>query len=373
MIREDDPLWRRWRLAAIALLSAALFLPSVWTRDLWDPDEPRYAEATRQMQESGDLLVPRFNGEIYSEKPPLFFWLSLAAEKIPGVPPGSGGRLVGVLASAGTLLLTWRIGALLMGEATGALAAALLSACILFWDLAQSGVIDPLLAFCVTGSIYGYARHVRGRRPGMAIFYLAAAAGVLAKGPVGLIVPALAAMTHAILAGGGRALRARHPLWGIPLVLAPVTAWLLLASARAGTGYFETMVFKQNVGRAVNAYVHREAWWYYFEVGPFVLMPLTLFLPQALVTAWREKIHGIRPILLPLAWFGSTALFFTVVSSKKTRYLLALAPAAALLVAGWFMRRYLTAEGKIRQGRALLCIAACGALAIATLLALPAM
>lgn len=373
MIPEDDRGWRLGRAAALLVLAAVLFLPSVWTRDLWDPDEPGYAEVTRQMELRGDYLVPWFNGAVYSEKPPLFFWASLAAGRIPGVPEGAGGRLVGVLASLGTMLLTWRIGALLMGEATGALAAALLSGCLIFWQLAQSGVIDPLLAFLTTASIYGFALHLRMRPGGMAVFYGAAALGILAKGPVALAVPALAAVCHTLLVGGPRALRARHPLWGIPLAAAPALLWLAGATMEAGPGYARTMLITQNVGRAVDAYVHRQPVWYYALILPFILLPLTPFLPQALVAGWRVRICGVRPMLLPLTWFGSTFLFFSAMSSKKTRYMLVLAPAAALLAAGWIMRRYVAQGGSIREGRAHMIILGGLGLALGAVLALPAL
>lgn len=353
-------------------LAAVLFLPAVWNRDLWDPDEPTYAEVTRQMRLHGDLLVPRFNGKIYSEKPPLFFWLSLAAEHLPGLPEGAGGRLVGALASCGTLLITWRIGALLMGEATGFLASCLLGGCVLFWNLAQSGVIDPLLAFLTTTSLYGFARHLRAMPGGLIIFYGSASLAVLAKGPVGLIVPALAALATRLLDGGPRGLLAAHPLWGLPLAAAPALAWLLLATRRAGPEYLQTMLVRQNLGRAVQAYIHREPFWYYALVAPLVLMPLTIFLPSSLAAAWKERICGIRPMLLPLSWFGTTLLFFSAVSSKKTRYMLVLAPAAALLVAGWIMRRYLDSGRRIREGRLLLASAGILFVLIATVLALPA-
>ncbi len=372
MIPEDAKPWMRWRAAAILAAAAVLFLPAVWSRDPWDPDEPRYSEVTRQMKHHGDLLVPHFNGEVYSEKPPLFFWLSLAAETIPGIPAGAGGRLVGILSSSGTLILTWRLGALLMGEATGALAAALLAGCLLFWHLSPSGVIDPLLCGLVTLALYGFARHLRGRRGGLPVFYTACALAMLAKGPVGLLVPALAALGYSAITDWREALRARHAFWGVPLAAAPALVWLLLASRRAGAGFLETMLFHQNVGRAVNAYVHRQPLWYYALIVPVVLMPLTLLLPQALVTAWREKICGVRPMLLPLSWFTSSCLLFSLISGKKTRYMLVLAPAAALLVAGWLMRRFISGDGRIREGRAPLAAAAGAGLGLATLLALAA-
>ena len=60
-----------WLLAALVL---ALFLPGLGSRDLWNPDEPRYAEVAREMVATGEFFVPHLNGRLYSEKPPLQFW-----------------------------------------------------------------------------------------------------------------------------------------------------------------------------------------------------------------------------------------------------------------------------------------------------------
>jgi 4-amino-4-deoxy-L-arabinose transferase-like glycosyltransferase len=339
------------RILLLLAVAAALYLPSIWTRDLWNPDEPRYAETAREMIATGDYVVPHLNGYAYYEKPPLFFWLSIVAGAVPGVPPGAGGRLVAVLASAATLLLTWRIGALIMGEGTGTLAALLLSTSVLFWNLSQTGVIDPLLTLFCTLAIYGFARHLRGHSGGILLFYASCAGGMLAKGPVGLVIPGAAAVSYSLLDGGIRRLAAKHALWGLPLALAPVIAWLGAGAIRDGAVFVETMIVKQNLGRMIDAYVHPEPFYYFLIALPLALLPWTLFLPQALSSAARERICGHRPLLLPLAWFISGLIFFSLVSSKKTRYMLPLLPAASLLISGWIMRWHLDPHGRIRKGR----------------------
>ena len=347
----------RGRLALILALGALLYLPSVWTRDLWNPDEPRYAEATRTMVSTGNFILPRLNGKAYYEKPPLFFWLSAAAGEVPGIPPGSGGRLVSAAASTGTMILTWRIGAMIMGEATGALGAVLLSTLILFWNVGQTGVIDPLLTFLCTLAVYSYTRHMMGRRGGILLFYVASGFGVLAKGPVAFLLPALAIVAFTLLHRGAGALRASHPLWGVPIVILPVSVWIL-AGALSGGGreFIETMIIRQNLGRAVDAFIHKEPFYYLVLILPVVLLPWSIFLPQALAATFKEKVCGVRPLLLPFAWFVTTLLFFSLISSKKTRYLMPLCPPAALLVAGWMMRRLMEGSGRLREGRGALLI-----------------
>ena len=70
---------RRRDLLALAAAAALLFLPGLGGRDLWNPDEARYAEVAREMRDAGSWALPRLDGELYTQKPPLFFWLIDAA------------------------------------------------------------------------------------------------------------------------------------------------------------------------------------------------------------------------------------------------------------------------------------------------------
>jgi 4-amino-4-deoxy-L-arabinose transferase-like glycosyltransferase len=355
------------RAQALLLLAiaGALLLPSVWTRDLWFPDEPRYAETSREMVLRGDFILPHLNGEPYFEKPPLFFWLTIAIGAIPGVPPGTGGRLVTVLSSAGVLLLTWRLGAVILGKGTGILASLLLATSLLFWLHGQTGVIDPLLTFFCTLAFYAYARHRRGDPRAILLFYASCSLGILAKGPVALLIPSMGALAFSLISDGRSALKARHALWGVPLALTPVALWLAAGAVDGGAAFAETMIFKQNLGRMVNAFIHREPPHFFVLAILMAVLPWTVFLPQALLSSVKERIGGVRPLLLPLVWFATGFLFFSIMSGKKTRYMLPLLPAASLLVAGWLVCRHLDGTGRIRRGRPALLLAASAGLIVA--------
>src|SRR6185503_8005645 len=90
---------------AFALL---FFLPGLFTRGLFPPDETRYADVALAMEESGDWLVPHLHEKLYFEKPPVFFWL-VAGLHQAGVPLQVAPRLISVLAAIGVLLLLPRI------------------------------------------------------------------------------------------------------------------------------------------------------------------------------------------------------------------------------------------------------------------------
>ena len=87
----------------LLVLGLVLFLPGIGGRDLWNPDEPRYAEVTREMRVTGDWFVPHLNGKIYSEKPPLLFWAIAAASVATGEVGPVAARLPSLVAAIATL------------------------------------------------------------------------------------------------------------------------------------------------------------------------------------------------------------------------------------------------------------------------------
>ena len=137
-------------VAIVLALGATVLVPSLFTRDPWNPDEPRYAEVAREMVVSGDYLVPHLNSEIYPDKPPLFFWLAAVFWHLgAGV---NSGRLVAILANVGTVLLAYRIARRWLGERGGLLAAAITTTTVLFLHIGKFGVLDPLLTFFTTAA-----------------------------------------------------------------------------------------------------------------------------------------------------------------------------------------------------------------------------
>src|SRR5438552_14827257 len=100
--------------AAIALLLAAIFVPSHFSRDPWNPDEPRYVEVAREMKLARSYVLPRLNGEIYAEKPPLYFWLVNGAERAIGLLGGARGGSFALAGRAVSALAT-ALGALFLG------------------------------------------------------------------------------------------------------------------------------------------------------------------------------------------------------------------------------------------------------------------
>ena len=332
----------------IVAAACVLFVPALFTRDLWSPDEPRYMEVGREMVLLDDYRVPHLNGEPYPDKPPMFFWL--AAGLYRAGCGYNGGRVAAGLASLGTILLVYAIGRRLL-SARGALYAALVTlTAALFLATSKMGVIDPLLAFFTTAAICCGLWAMDGEKGRFRWWWLAAyaAAGlaVLTKGPVGVAVPAVVLVACGFVRGG----KVRKGGWihlaGAVLLLGMVAAWLAPALIRGGTAYSENILFRQTAGRVWKSYSHRNPFYYYILNSPWLFVPWTLFLVPAVwsaVKAWRDPDETASR--LGLVWFGGVFLFFTLFSGKRTGYLMPLMPAFGLL-----MGRYLV---RVNQGRPL--------------------
>jgi len=322
----------------LAILVAVLFVPPLFTRDPWNPDEPRYAEVAREMVAMGHYLVPHLNGEPYSDKPPLFFWLAAVFWHLgAGV---NSGRLVAILANVGTVLLAYRIARRWLGERGGLLAAAITTTTVLFLHIGKFGVLDPLLTFFTTAAIAcGLNALDRQRDPRWWLgFYLAAALGVLTKGPVGLCVPGVVLLVYGIARRGAIRKGGWWHLGGAALMLGVVAAWLVPAVLTGGEDYARDILVRQTARRIARSDSHRQPVYFYLANAPLLFFPWSFVLVLAVIDAVRSaRRHGEEAAALAAGWFLAVFVFFTIFSGKRTRYLMPLVPAVGLLCARHFM------------------------------------
>jgi 4-amino-4-deoxy-L-arabinose transferase-like glycosyltransferase len=321
-------------LIILLLLSSVVFLPGIGQRDLWNPDEPRYAEVTREMLETGSMFVPRLNDQIYSEKPPLLFWSIAVASLFTGGVNEVATRLPVALSAIGTVLLVFWLGLQLFNRRAAWLAALAFGTCRKILWQSQDGQIDMLLVFLVTMAVCFWVYGFKHQRPGFSyLFFLAAGLATLAKGPVGLLPPLLSIITFLIVSGRKGEIGSLRIGRGLLIWALVVLAWLLPGALVAGTEYLETMVLKQNVTRFADPWHHFRPWYYYLTVIPGDFFPWALLLPATVVAAWRKLRKPERDgLLLAICWAVVTVVFFSVSPAKRTVYILTMYPAMALIV-----------------------------------------
>lgn len=334
----------RWQdLAWLALALVLIIGTGLGVRDPWPADEPRFAAIARDMVLSHEWLFPRVGGDLYSDKPPLFFWLLATFYSITGSLKAS--FLIPSFVAAGSVLfLVYDLGRRLVGRAAGLAAGIMVCATLQFMVTMRGAQIDPMLCGLTTLSLYGLLRHLLlGPRWGWyTLGGLAAGLGVITKGvgflPMLLLIPFfLMRYFHwrnlpAIEKGGWR-------WWLAPLAMfAGIGLWfvpMLLAVAAHGPGeyaaYRDEILFRQTVGRYAAAWHHLEAWYYFLlEVVPPLWLPwsfLLFWLVPRYKRAWTER---DARVWLPLSWVLLVLVFFSASPGKRGVYINPAVPALAL-------------------------------------------
>ncbi len=325
---------KRLLLVIVACIAAwCVVLPM---RGVWAPDEARYAEVTREMASSGQWIIPELNGELYTQKPPLFFDLARLVSLPFGRVPEWAVKVPSLVAAAVTLLLVGLIGARLAGREAAWLAPLLLGSMFKFSWQAQFGQIDMVLTALVIAQIYVGLRLSSGqgsRWLGIVLMSLLGTAGVLAKGPVGCLLPWLVLAAYLAAGRDWRALKRLGFHWIVPALLILCGAWLLYAGFAEGWSYPKSLLFRQSVQRYFNPWHHKAPFYYFLGIFftdglPFSLLLIPMAAPLARKKTWKEP-----AALLPLVWMAVYLVFFSLSPAKRSVYILPLFPAMALLLA----------------------------------------
>jgi 4-amino-4-deoxy-L-arabinose transferase-like glycosyltransferase len=318
---------------ALLLLGILLFAPGINSRDLWNPDEPRYAQIAREMLDNREFLVPHLNGRVYTEKPPLHFWSIALFGWLRGGVDEVAARLPSLFFAVATLFVLFELTRLLL-DARSAWWATLIfgSTAKILWQ-ARVGQIDMGLTFWVTLAMLSVVRRVvRGAKQPAWGFWVATGLGTLAKGPVALLPPLLGLVAWGRMDRSLQLKQILRPLPGFLLWVLIVLSWLVPASLRAGGEYFETLLFKQNLERYADPWHHHQPWYYYLTILPADFFPWSFFLPGALLLRRRLSETQRRTFDFSTCWALATLLFFSLSPAKRTVYILTMYPALALLV-----------------------------------------
>lgn len=340
-------------------------------RPLLPVDETRYLAVAWEMWRDKNFWVPHLNGETYSHKPPLLFWLMHIGWSIFGVNdwwPRLVAPLFGLLSLFLTALLVRR---LWPGRATVAVAAPLILFTCLFWTLFTTlTMFDMMLTLCALIGMLGIVRAWQDDNP-QAFFWLAVAIGLggLAKGPAIL----LSVLPVALLAplwtvspktdeqepeldldgvsmepAGGTDMWSRgwkrwYIATGFALVggIAIALVWAIPAAIMGGEEYRNAIFWGQSAGRMVDSFAHSRPWWWFLAVLPALVLPWTVW-----PASWRSlkgllDIREDNGIRFCLVWFLPALITFSAISGKQLHYLLPVFPALALIMGRFLLDHHL--------------------------------
>ena len=341
---------RRPRLVLV-VFCLALWLPGLFALPPGDRDESRFAQATKQMVETGDYVRIMNGAEARNRKPIGIHWLQAPfalAARAAGVAEGNPiwpYRVPSVLGGLLAVLATHALGRRLAGERAGLLAGMMLGASVLLVVEVHIAKTDAALLGATTLAMGVLGRAYLGERVGAgeaAVFWLAVGAGVLLKGPItpmvaGLCVLVLLAWDRVAGRGGAGWLRALRAQWGVALMLAVVVPWFV-AIGVATHGAF----LSQAVGGDLAAKLHGGDDAHGAPPGlhllllPLLAFPAGLAIVPALPGLWRAR--GEPGARFLMAWAAPSWAVFELVPTKLPHYVLPLYPALCLAGAWWLCR-----------------------------------
>ena len=320
----------RW---AEYLVWLAALVPLVVLRDFTPDNELRYLSIADEALRDGHLFAFFNHGVPYADKPPLYFWIVMAARCVAGRHVMwllALFSLVPALATA-ELMDRWTRDA--TDGPTRAANRRMLLTTAFFLGSAVVVRMDMLMTLFIVAALLTFYRMYAGRagRAAPWLFPLWLFLGLFTKGPLGVLVPL--ASVAVFLAVEGRLSDWRRYLgWRMWLVLGGLFAvWMACARAEGGRGYVENLLFHQTVDRAVDAFHHKKPFWYYFTTAGYALAPWVLFYVAALAAGLRRRLLTTPLLRFFFTVTAVTWLLLSLISSKLQIYLLPAYPFMAAL------------------------------------------
>ena len=326
-------------MALLAALCGVLYFAYLGSTPFFDKGEPREALAVQDIVQRGEWLVPLKKTTDIPSKPPLFHWSAAISSLITGQLSESAIRFPSAVYATLGVLFLYVLGRKLFGANVALLGGAILATTTIYQNQALSARVDMTLCFFVTvslGLFYSLYRGFLTREIWYYVFFSLVGISVLAKGPLGIVLPALVVGAFVVLKKRWDLVSkfCLHP--GVVVMLILGAGWYVIAVTRGGEGFFDRQIIEENLSRFAGGSGHSHPPYYYIPYLFALGLPWSLFLPFLLWDSFKKGFLSDDDSLFLKLWFLAMFVFFSVSMGKRPVYILPIYPALSLLMAIWF-------------------------------------
>ncbi|HEY6420561.1 MAG TPA: glycosyltransferase family 39 protein [Candidatus Binataceae bacterium] len=345
--RDEGPLAARpSRIAALStpnyaipilvMLGTALYLVNLGGYPLYTKGEPREAVTIFNIVHGGGLILPQRAGVEIPSKPLLMHWMAaLASIALGGVTEFTVRLPSAMLAIAGILVCYLYVRRLFDDE-IGFVSALILATTFQYLQAGTGARVDMTLTVFMEVAFFEFILIANGLTSRRMLWYAAVALAVLAKGPVGLLLPALTAIIWIAVARDWSLLRRLSLIRGAIVVAVLAGGWYAAATYVGGVAFLRKQLLAENLSRFIGGadfqQGHAHPFYYVEAVLLTGFMPWTFVMLAAAIPAWRRARPLDSRTRYLIVWFLTVLIFYNLARSKRSVYLLALYPALATLV-----------------------------------------
>jgi 4-amino-4-deoxy-L-arabinose transferase-like glycosyltransferase len=306
---------------------------------VWSPDEGRFAGIAREMWESKDFVVPRFNYVEHFEKPVLAYFLTALSIGVWGVN-SLGVRFPSIFSAILGIFLTHIFTKHFFDKNIADLAAIVLTTSVGYFFMGRYGMIDMLMTLFLSAALFSLGAAVIRKN---SCLYLAAyffmALALITKGLIGVVLPVLVFVSYLVWTKNLGEIKHARLGWGLLIIGIVFIPWGIAISMREPEFSYVFFIQQQFERFATGTFGRSRPFWFFIPIFAAFAFPWSIFLPTAAIQSFHsEKGDRQKVVQFLICWIAMTFIFFSIPKSKLPYYILPVSVPMAVLVAIWFHR-----------------------------------
>ncbi|MDD5155170.1 MAG: glycosyltransferase family 39 protein [Candidatus Omnitrophica bacterium] len=323
----------------LLVLSWLFFIFGNGILSLSNPDEVFYAQTAKEMIQHNSWMTPYLFGSPQFEKPILLYWLLRSAFIISGISAFSARFFPAVFAALGVIAVYWLSLVGFRNAKKAFMSGLILMSCGFYIGMARTVFTDMIFSVLIVLSLasffWGYTER-KNKAAGILLSFIFSAMAVLAKGPLGLLIPLLSVTLFLLFRKDLRFFLSRYFLWGIFIFALISCPWYVLMIKLYGTSFINEFFYNDHLRRIIEAEHLGNDTWYFYPFSIFVsVFPWSLYVLISLVYLVRRTYPKNTPAIYHFlaSWICAVLVIFQPAHSKLISYILPLVPALAIACA----------------------------------------